>query len=60
MDTKPLILPPRFSQLEYPTESKRIPSNKREGLMFHVMTVLALPAFCIPEIISVKDSFLKY
>jgi hypothetical protein len=57
-DSKPLIhLTPRFSQLEYPAESKRIPSNRREGLMFNVMTVLALPAFCIPEIISVEDSF---
>jgi len=28
--------------------------------MFDVMTVLALPAFCIPEIISIEDSFLKH
>ena len=28
--------------------------------MFNVMTVLALPMFCIPEIISVEDSFLKH
>ena len=27
--------------------------------MFNVMTVLALPAFCIPEIISVEDIFLN-
>jgi len=28
--------------------------------MFDVMTVLALSAFCIPEIIYVEDSFFKH